>query len=410
MGTRAPAGSRRLPTWIALTLVIVTGINIRAIFGVTPPLIPEISTDLSINATTAGLVTSVPILSMAAGAPLGAILSQRFGTDLAMITLLLTLGLAEASRLALDTAVALILTAGGIGVALGALSTLSPALITHYLPRMRGVGTAVYVTAMALGVGLAAGTAQPLTDLLGGWRPALAAWSLLAWLLAAALYVAREAGAGMPPASAGRERARLPLREGRAWFLTAAYSVAMFLGFGVMAWLPSLFIAEGVDPGTAALYLVAFQVVQLFSILTLTPLTDRYDGRRGVYATAMLCSTAGLALLTFDPHHLAIPGLLLAGAGIGASSSLALVKVQDEARSPEDATRLSSMTMLFSFLAGAAGPFLLGVLKDATGSLTPGFALCLCVSASSLLLLIRMRPGDRSRHDDPVPLTAVVPE
>jgi MFS transporter, CP family, cyanate transporter len=390
--------SRPLSTWLALLLVIATGVNVRAIFGVTPPLVPVISADLDLSATTASLLTALPILAMAVCAPLGHVMSTRLGPDWAMASLLTFLGLVEVSRVVIEAATPLVVTAGLIGGALGALSTMTPALIAHYLPRLRGLATGVYSTSMALGVGLAAGTAQPLADTLGGWRIALAAWGLLAWVLVVVILVLRGSGAGMPETSAPVTRVALPLREGRAWFVTAVYSVAMFLGFGIIAWLPSLFIDHGIAPKTAALYLVCFQFVQLFSILSLTPLTDRIPGRRGVFATAMLTSTIGIGMLAVEPNDWAIPGLLLGGFGIGGASSLALVKVQDEATSPQDATRLSAMAMLFSFTAGAAGPFVIGALKDLTGSLVPGFWLCFAVSALSLLLLFRMYPAHRRVH------------
>ena len=190
-----------------MALVVATGVNIRAVFGVTPPLIPLISNDLGLNGTTASLLTSVPILAMALCAPLGHVLSTRLGVDGAMVCLLLLLSAAELSRALMDSVVPLVVSAGLIGGALGALSTLTPALIAHHLPRMRGLATGIYATSMALGVGLAAGTAQPLADLLGGWRGALAAWGLLGLVLVLALSVARAArrrdarGAG-PPAAA----------------------------------------------------------------------------------------------------------------------------------------------------------------------------------------------------------------
>lgn len=382
-----------LSTWLALALVVATGVNLRAIFGVTPPLVPVISDDLSLSATAASLLTSVPILAMAACAPLGHAFTARLGTDRAMIALLAFLGAAELSRLVMDAAVPLIVSAGLIGGALGAISTLVPAFIAHYLPRLRGLATGIYSTSMALGVGLAAGTAQPITEHLGGWRVALALWGLVALALVVALVAVRSAGKGMPRESGPVRRVSLPLRERRAWFVSAVYCAPMFLGFGVIAWLPSLFIENGISTGTAALYLVLFQVVQLLSMLTLTPLTDRVPGRRGVFATVMVSSTLGLLLLCLEPHDLALPGALLAGFGIGGASSLALVKVQDEATSPQDATRLSSMSMLFSFSAGAAGPFLMGALADLTGTLVWGFWLCLAVSAASMLLLVGMHPA-----------------
>ena len=393
-GRRTP-DREALSTGVALLLVVAIGVNIRAVFGATPPLIPEISDDLGMSATVASLLTALSVLAMAAGAPLGHALSTRIGADPSMLWLLGFLSLCEVSRLWIGSTVPLVVTAGLIGVALGAISTLSPAFISHHLPRLRGLATGVYSTSMALGVGLAAGTAQPITDRFD-WRVTLALWGAAALLLMLALLAVSLRGLGLPPSTGRRERVSLPLREGRAWYVTAVYAVPMFLGFGVIAWLPSLFMDHGISPTRAAFYLVCFQTVQLFSILTLAPLTDRIRERRGVFAVAMVTSTLGTLMLTLQPHDWALPGALLAGFGIGGASTLALVKVQDEATSPQDATRLSSMCMLFSFTAGGVAPFLMGALKDLTGTLVPGFGLCFAVSAVSLLLLIRMRPAD---HD-----------
>lgn len=393
----------RLSTWVALALVVAIGVNIRAIFGATPPLVPILSDELGLSATTASLLTALPVLAMALCAPLGHALSTRLGADWAMISLLIFLGVAELSRVLIDSAMPLVISAGLIGGSLGAISTLTPAFISHHLPRLRGLATGIYSTSMALGVGLAAGTAQPINDHFGGWRVALSLWGAAALALVVVLVIVRLAGKGMPTLAGPRQSISLPLRERRAWFVTVVYSIAMFLAFGVIAWLPSLFIDHGIAPATAALYLVLFQCVQLISILTLTPLTDRMPGRRAVFATVMITSTVGTLMLTLEPRDLAVPGLLLAGFGIGGVSSLALIKVQDEAVTPQDATRLSSMCMLFSFTAGAASPFLMGVLKDLTGSLVPGFGLCFTVSALSMLLLIGMHPARQDRDTEPEP-------
>ncbi|WP_162794573.1 CynX/NimT family MFS transporter [Nocardioides houyundeii] len=399
-------GGRRLPPWLAIALVIAIGVNIRGIFGAVPPLVPDIRADLDVSATTASLLTALTLLTMGLCAPLGHVLVTRIGADWAMISLLAVLALAELSRFLIDTPAPLVATAAVIGGALGALSTLTPGFISHHLPHLRGLATGIYSTAMALGVALAAGTAQPVAASFGGWRTALAVWGVVALLLAAALVLTHLGGAGVPDEAGVPTRLSLPLRERRAWFVTAVFAVPMFLGFSVIAWLPSLFVEAGLSAGTAAAYLVAFQCVQLFSMLTLTPLTDRFPGRRGVFATVMVTSTLGLLLLVLEPHDWAVPGLLLAGFGIGGASSLALVKVQDEAHSPQDATRLSGMAMLFSFTGGAIGPFLVGTLKDTTGSYVPGFAVCLGVSTLSLLLLVRMaparpRPAPVDPHDFP---------
>lgn len=398
-----PAATGRvagLSTALSLALIVGIGINLRAVFGSTPPLVPLIRDDLGLNATTASLLTALPILAMGLFAPLGHLLSTRLGTNRAMVALLLALALTEGSRLWIDGALLLVLSAGAIGGALGALSTLTPAFISQHVPHLRGFATGVYSTSMAAGVALAAGTAQPLSRLPGGWRSALSVWGVAALLLALALWSVRgrTTSHSVPPpqpeGTAAPLRAfSLPLRESRAWFVTAVYMVPMILGFAVIAWLPSLFIDVGMTPARAAGLLVTFQLVQLFSILTLTPLTDRFRGRRAVFSLVMVSSTLGLLLLVLDPRSWAVPGVLLAGFGIGAASSLALVKVQDEATSPQDATRLSAMAMFFSFIIGALAPLLVGMLRDATGSFRPGFSVLLGVSVLSLLLLIRMDPA-----------------
>lgn len=388
-----PAGPGRLSGWAALLLIVAIGVNVRAIFGATPTLVPVIIDDLGLSAAAASLLTALPVLAMGVFAPLGNAMARRLGPDWAMIALFSFLALVELSRLVISAAVPLVVTAGVIGGALGALSALAPAFIGHHLPSLRGLATGVYSTSMALGVGLAAGTARPLTDLLGSWQATLSVWGLTALLLVGALCAVRARGVSMPRPPAAAARVRLPLGEARAWFLTATYSVAMILGFGVIPWLPSLYIDAGIDPDTAASYLVAFQCVQVLSILTLTPLTDRITGRRGVFATVMLASTLGLLLLVVDPAGFALPGALLAGFGVGGISSLALVKVQDEARDVLDATRLSALAMLFSFTAGAASPLLIGALRDLTGSFVPGFSAMLGVSLLSFALLIRMTPA-----------------
>lgn len=398
---RRLGGSEQLPTWIAIVLVVLIGVNIRAIFGVVPPLVPTIRDDLGLSATTASLLTALPVLAMGLCAPLGHLLATKLGSDRAMVALLVVLSGVELSRLSIDTATPLVVTAGLIGGSLGALSTLTPGFIAHHLPQLRGLATGIYATSMALGVALAAGTALPLANAFGGWRVALSVWGTLGLLLVVALIGSRLGGAGLPDEPQASSRISLPLQERRAWFVTTVYAVQMFLGFSVIAWLPSLFVEQGITPGTAAGYLVAFQSVQILSMLTLTPMTDRFPGRRGIFTTVMTSSTLGLLLLVLEPQDWAMPGLLLAGFGIGGASSLALVTIQDESASPQHATRLSAMAMLFSFTAGATGPFLVGAIHDATGSFVPGFAMCLGVSTLSLLLLIGMKPA-RDRTTSPV--------
>lgn len=385
-------GQRRpLATFWLLALIVAIGVNLRAMFGAVPPLVPEISAELDLSATEAGLLTSAPVLLMGLCAPFGQRLAARLGQEPAMVAFLTLLAITALSRLVVDGAVVLVLTATVIGGAMGALSSLVPAFIGHHLPRLRGTATGVFSTSMALGVGLAAGVTRPLSDLLGGWRPSLATWGVAAAIVAVALLVLLpRLATGPEPASDHRVLPTPSVRGGtrRTWLVAATTSVMMMLGFSTIAWLSPSFEHAGMDPARAALMFVLFQGVQVFSMLTLPPLTDVLPGKRLVFGIVLVATSAGLLLLVVAPVSMAIPASLLAGFGIGGGSSLALVLIQYAATSREEANRISAVSMLVAYSAAAAGPLALGALRDLTGGFTVGFAVLLALSLASFALLV----------------------
>ena len=106
------------------------------------------------------------------------------------------------------------------------------------------------------------------------------------------------------------------------------------------------------------------------------------------------------ALAVTSSLTLAVPAVLLFGLGVGGASTLALVLLVDTTGSQSDAARLSGMVMLIAFLAGAAGPALLGLLHDATGTFTAGYATVLGLVLLTLASVPVLRPG-RTIDDGP---------
>lgn len=383
-----------LPTVWLLLLVVALGINLRAMFGAVPPLVPVISSDLDLTATQAGLLTSGPVLLMGLCAPLGRRVAAAIGQELAMATFLGLLAVTAISRLVVVDAVMLVITATVIGAAMGALSSLVPAFIGHHLPRIRGAATGVFSTSMALGVGLAAGTTRPLAEALGGWRPALAAWGVFAALVTVMLFLliprlSRVPATPRPVAS--RLRHDQALHIGMP-LVAVTTSLMMLLGFSTIAWLSPSFEHLGMDPARASLMFVLFQCVQVFSMLTLPALTDVFPDKRLVFLIVLVTTALGLFLLMAAPIAWAIPAVLLAGFGIGGGSSLALVLIQYAATTRDEANRVSAVAMLFGFSAAAAGPLALGYLRDLTGGFTAGYAVLLGLALTSFLLLAPLKP------------------
>lgn len=383
-----------LPAWLLVAMVAAVGLNLRASLGSVPPLLDGIRADFGLSYTTAGLLTAVPVLFMGLAAPLGQRTGARLGGEAATGWFLVLLAVAGLIRLA-PAGVWLLFTSTVLaGVAMGGASVLMPAFIAHRLPRVRGLAMGIYSTGLALGVALSAGTSVGLEHLLGGWRPALAAWGGVALATAVAwALLARRIGPdplGIPTVVA---ETRLPWRSSTAWMVTAFSSSQMMVGFSGLAWITPLYLELGKSEQGAANLFVLFQVVQLVTMLTLPALTDHTTDRRPLLALVVTSSIAGITLLLIAPLTLAIPAMALFGMGVGGGSTLGLVLIVDSTRTQQAAARLGAMTMLVAFVSGALGPIVLGALSDATGDLRSGYAVMLALSVAVLGVVARLVPG-----------------
>jgi CP family cyanate transporter-like MFS transporter len=289
-----------------------------------------------------------------------------------------------------------LLSSAVAGAGMGCASALLPGLIAHHVPQIRGLATGMYSTGLALGVAVAAWIALPTQQALGGWRPALGAWGGITALTAViwlAVLPRLRAGRAVRPAADVVVDHRLPWRSRTAWWVTGFTGAFMVIGFSALAWVTPLYIELGVPVRTAASYLAVFQIVQLVAMLTLPWATDFLSDRRPLLAGTVVCTAAGVAMLVLAPVALAVPALCLFGVGVGGGSTLALVLLSDTTRSQHDAARLNGMVMLVAYLAGAAGPALLGVLHDLTGGFTTGYVAVLALTLLVMGAVPAFRPG-----------------
>lgn len=397
-GGQDAAGHPRPPlaSWVVAVMLAAIGLNLRASLGSVPPLLGQLESALHLSNTAAGLLSSVAILCMGLSAPLGQRMSTRLGPERATGLLMLALALAGLVRLIPSGAGLLFASAAAAGVAMGAISALMPSLIAHHLPGRRGFVTGVYSTGLASGVALAAGTAVPLEHLLGGWRPSLATWGVIAavtggaWMLLTPGLRARVARRPAAPVIADH---RMPWRSRTAWWVTAYSTALMIIGFSAQAWMIPLYVGLGKTSQQAADIFVVFQATQLITMLTVPAVTDHTRDRRPLLALLMLAVSAGVGMLVLDPVGMAYPAAALFGMGIGGGSTLGLVLIIDATASQADAARLGAMTLLVAFLAGGTGPLLLGMLRDLTGGFTVGYAVIGGLSLLSLASVGVYRPG-----------------
>ena len=366
--------------------IVLLAANLRpALTGLTP-LIGQIRADTSISYGVAGLLTALPLLAMGVLSPIAPLLARRLGMERVLLASMLVLAAGILLRSAGVVAALFLGTAIlGAGIAIG--NVLLPGLVKREFPERVGLMTSMYTTALAVSAAIAAGASFPVADQAGiGWRGSLALWTIPAFVAAAAwlpqVRYARRASAS-PTVTQGVSG---PWRSALAWQVTLFMGLQSLGYYVVLTWLPEILQEEaGMSAAWAGWMLALAQVVGVASIFLAPVLAGMRPSQHGVVLVAVTLTGAGaLGLLVVADTATALWVVLL-GLGQGACFSLALTFFALRAPDSEHAAALSGMAQSVGYLLAAVGPFLFGVLRDATHAWTVPLALLFAVTVCLLI-------------------------
>lgn len=352
--------------WVGVARIVLVAANLRAAIAALAPVLPQVRDDLGLTRGTVGLLTTVPLLCFGLLAPVAGMLGRRFGSDRVIFAGLVAIGVGVAVRSQGSVYAAFAGTVVlGVGITVG--NVVVPPVVKRDYPARAGAVTSVYTASLTGGAAVAAAVSAPLALSAGlGWRLGLLVWALPA-LVAAAVWLPRRRTLPAPdlPEAADATRARV-WRSGVAWAIAAFMAAQSLLFYAMTAWLPALLQDRGVRAEPAGIALSAFSLLGIAGSLAV-PLVGRRISHRtlGVTVAVLWCvSLAGLlAVPAAYPAWTVVSGLAQ-GAGI----ALALTFVVDRAGSARATHSLSGMVQGVGYVVAAAGPFVLGALRDATGS------------------------------------------
>ena len=394
--SRPPAPGTQLGVVAALFLVAA---NQRAPLSGLPPLLSQIEAETGISATAAGLLTSIPTVTMGLFAPAVPGAAVRIGVERALAVGLGAIVAGSLLRL-VDPPLATLIVGGIlIGAGITTIGTLLPGVLTARFGAGVGRFTGITTLALALGATLASALAVPLADALG-WRGSLAFWALPAALaIVAWLPVAR-------PITVATNRARMPVRSVTAWNVVLYTTMGTVGFFSCLAWVAPTFEGSGWSAASAGLALSGLMVGNMIGAFVGPSAGQRFNDRRPILAVTVLIAVLGLlglALLSavdlsgWSGVAALVPGMVpvIAGAGLGAAFSLSLYLLADVAADAGASRGLSALTFLVAFLVASPFPMLLGYLYDFAGSYAPGWILVAVLVGSALLGVRRLGPSVR---------------
>jgi CP family cyanate transporter-like MFS transporter len=362
------------------------------------PLLPDIQADLDVSHAVAGLLGTIPVVCMGIFAPAAQHLAARFGTSAAIGAAIALIGAAGIGRAFAPGAVALVLLTLPVGVGIALAGTLMPVVVKKHFAGRPASATGLYTTGINVGAGLAAALAVPLA-LLGSWRTALLVFSA-ATVALAVLWFAQARGGEMRRPLRARPP-RLPRRSGTAWLLTVMFGLLGISFYGLVAWLPDLYVERGFAEAQAGVLLALLNVGAIPGGVLVSLAADRFGSRRRYLvgcAAIMIGSLVGILLL---------PGAgwlwaTLVGITNGALFALLMTLPLDVSRDPAEVGAVAGLMLGAGYSIAALAPFGLGAIRDATGSFSAPFWVIVATTALFLLLAATLTT-ERLRRGMPAP-------
>jgi CP family cyanate transporter-like MFS transporter len=377
---------------LVLVGLLLLSLNLRPAAVSVGPVLSEVRAGLSMSPATAGLLTSLPVLAFACFGALAPAAARRLGVH--RVTLLAVLALVIglfARSLSGNEALFLLLSMLALaGMAMA--NVLLPSLVKLHFPDKIGQVTALYTTALSIGLTATLVLTVPISDAFGGWRAGLGAWSGLA--LVAALpwlvLVRHDRNLDATPHSVTFGHvARTPLGLAMAGF----FGLQSLQAYVVFGWFATLWRDNGYTAGQAGALVGLLAAVAIPLSLWAPGAVARSQDARWILLAVMLCYPLGYLALLVAPHGLAILGSVLIGVGT-VTFPIVLVLIGLRSRTPQGTAALSGFTQSMGYLLAAIGPFGIGTLHDATdGWAVPLVVLIVLMVPQVLIGLYVARPA-----------------
>ena len=363
------------PRWLIVVAVLTLAFNLRPTAISIGPQLRAITDALSMSGAEAGLLTTLPVLCFAGFGVLSPGLAARIGLHRAMLMGLLMMVIGQVIRAATGSAVIFLAATAMALAGLAAANILLPSLVKRHFPDRIGLLSAAYSTALATGVAVASFATVPIADASGqaeGWRWGLRIWALTAivavpaWLLLAAR---DRPSAGADAAGDATITIRDVARTRVGWILALFFGLQALQAYAIFGWLPTIYIDAGYSPATAGAFLGIATSVGIPLAFVLPAYAARHARPIGMMVVIVLCCFAGYLGLLIAPTT--TPWLWAALLAVGTSAfPVILTLIGLRARTSAGTSALSGFSQSVGYVLAAPGPFLVGVIHDATGQWT----------------------------------------
>jgi CP family cyanate transporter-like MFS transporter len=390
---------------LAITAIILSAMSLRPGIVSIGPILPSIIERFSLSHATASLLTAIPSILMGIMALPSPWLARRFGRDPVLLLALILVGLSTAARAFSVSTFGLLLSTVGVGTGIAIAGTLIAGFIKARFPTRAAVLMGIYATALSFGGAFSAATTGAVAARLpDGWRFASGMWSvvsviaILGWL---PVLLSERRHRALVPVPEPVSAVRLPLRNRTAWLIAIFFACLSFVFYALLAWIAPMYHDAGLSTTVSGLILASFTA----AFMCANPILgwiSKSDDRRSWLAICSVITLLGLipiavtqGLASGLAPFVFVP---VCAFGLGGAFTLGMTLPLDNASSVEEANAWNAFVLMVGYLVAAAGPLVVGRLRDLNGDFRPSLWLLVVVAIAMLMLtpfLKPHRPGHR---------------
>src|SRR5690625_49456 len=371
---------------LAILGVIFFSANLRAPLTSVGPVIGEISLDLSLSKTAAGMLTTIPLLAFGFLSSLIPRFSQLYDILLFCFYYCIIHSVIIVLR-SYGSIITLFIGAALVGTAITFGNVLMPAFIKTRFPKKIGVMMGVYSVGMNLTAALAAGLSIGIgkwTNL--GWKGSIGVWIILA-IIGVIIWAPqlqstrRKRKISVEKKMAKPKQVKVNLLKSRlAWAVTIYMGLQSLMYYCLTAWLPKVAQDWGMTIEASGWVLAYVQFAQLPTTFVGSVVAARMRDQRMLSALTGILFILGITgILIFKTKYILLWCILL-GVGSGLAFSLSMLFFVLRTQNTLQAAKLSGMAQSFGYLIAATGPAIFGGIFDLTSSWTLSFVFLMLMS------------------------------
>ncbi|WP_121966092.1 MFS transporter [Myroides sp. N17-2] len=367
--------------------IIFIASNLRAPLTSVGPVISEISKSLALSNTTAGLVTTIPLMAFGFLSSMVPRISRRYGMEIVLLVSLILLSIGLVIR-PYGSLVTLFLGAALVGIAITVGNVLMPAYIKNNYQKNVGTMMGIYSVAMNLTAALAAGFSISLgkfTEM--GWKGSIGIWIVLSVVtIVVWLPQVKKHKAVQSTASLGQDEVKVNMYKSKtAWAVTIFMGVQSLLFYCLAAWLPKMAITWGIPREEAGWLLSYMQFAQLPMTFIGAIIASKLPNQKLLAIATGVLFTVGIAgLLIFKVNLIALWCVLI-GTASGLAFSLSMLFFVLRTSTTTQAAELSGMAQSIGYLIAACGPPIFGALFDLSQAWSLSLVFLLVMSGTLII-------------------------